>query len=620
MKRSTFFIYLSSLFVLYFFTLLPSFNLALTGDDYLGLWRMNNALTSPDGKWNYINYFFTDYGPQDYFTFLIHSLFGWNHKTYYIFSFICKILAGLSLIPLVFYFTKSKKSVLLSLGFWAIVTTGLETTDWSFNAPSYLALFFMNFFILLYFKSKKSWKLYPLLFIFFFITIVVQPIRTMFLPLAILAFEILVFIKNPKKEVLKRSAIQFVGIIIVTFLILRFTNIGAAAGGTGTDKADTRNAILSLYDYYLNDIVRAINNRDYIIFTNPVAQIGSIIFPTNALPNNLNTISNKRLFVFFILPVIIFILLAQQIIKRIQNLSERTLLNARTYRAAVSKEYRRESFETSSIQKIRSLAIQSIYVFWSLFAFYFYRLGVPVQYSTSQTLAFVFGGYFIITFIIFYLKTKKDNLDNQGIIFATLLLMFCFVIPWLRDPHMFQPTYNRYLIVGAMGLAIMIGLLSSKLPSKSRVLLFLPLFLTHAITSFSYLRSLESNRNIVLTDSIRQSIVFDSRLNEESAPAIYYFETDNVERLHHTIMFGFPMYMHYYHGSKTPWNIGYTTNWKEVVDSFVDGSGLVRFGTTDIEPVKLENIYSFRIEGESLIDTSQKTRSKLSELIPPTIE
>lgn len=68
-----------SVFVLY-----PSFNLALTGDDYLGFWRYNETLAGrQDGPRTPLSYFFIDYGPQDITTAIIHSFVGWNAKYYY---------------------------------------------------------------------------------------------------------------------------------------------------------------------------------------------------------------------------------------------------------------------------------------------------------------------------------------------------------------------------------------------------------------------------------------------------------------------------------------------------------------------------------------------------------
>lgn len=139
-----FLIILISLIVLY-----PSFNLALTGDDYLGLWRYNFYTSGRVGKvWDPISFFLTDYGPQDTFTAIIHYFVGFNSTPYYLFSFLFRLLAAFSFIPLIYYITKNKFAAVFTGLFFSVITTGLETTNWSFNAPSYLAILFLNLFLL----------------------------------------------------------------------------------------------------------------------------------------------------------------------------------------------------------------------------------------------------------------------------------------------------------------------------------------------------------------------------------------------------------------------------------------------------------------------------------------
>ena len=77
------------------------------------------------------------------------------------------------------------------------------------------------------------------------------------------------------------------------------------------------------------------------------------------------------------------------------------------------------------------------------------------------------------------------------------------------------------------------------------------------------------------------------------------------------------MFIHYYYDFDSPWNVAYTENWIEVVNSYLDGSGLTRFGTINIEPVKLENIYSFKLEYGILHNTTESTRQKLIEIKTP---
>ena len=94
---------------------------------------------------------------------------------------------------------------------------------------------------------------------------------------------------------------------------------------------------------------------------------------------------------------------------------------------------------------------------------------------------------------------------------------------------------------------------------------------------------------------------------------MYYFQSDNEELLHHTIMFGFPMFMYYYKDVKNPWDIGYTTSYKEVYDAFLDGSSLTRFGIKNSDAVPLEHIHGYKIESGELRDMTEELRKKLLE-------
>src|SRR5260221_8273017 len=97
-KRNRFWFYaILAILTVSVFVLAPSFNLALTGDDYLGLWRYNQSMHS--GNWNWFSYWLTDYGPQDTITFLIHHYFNFDARAYYLFSFVFRFLAALSFLP-----------------------------------------------------------------------------------------------------------------------------------------------------------------------------------------------------------------------------------------------------------------------------------------------------------------------------------------------------------------------------------------------------------------------------------------------------------------------------------------------------------------------------------------
>ncbi len=156
-RTKSFFVFILPLLILSLLVFWPSFKLHLTGDDYLGLWRYHYYLDGhTTGIWNNLNFFLTDYGPQDTFTAIIHHFFDFQPIYYYLFSYLLRLLAAFSFFPLILSLTNNKNAAYLAILFFAITTTGLETTDWSFNMPSYLAIALMNTFLFVYLKARKS--------------------------------------------------------------------------------------------------------------------------------------------------------------------------------------------------------------------------------------------------------------------------------------------------------------------------------------------------------------------------------------------------------------------------------------------------------------------------------
>ena len=127
------------------FLFLPSFQLALFGDDWLTLWRYSIYLgPKASGGWNHFTYLFTSYGPQDILMGLLQKVFGYQSIYYYLTSFILRLLAAFSLYPLIMYLTKNKLSAYFSITFFLVTTIGIETTNWVFNMPSYISIVFLN--------------------------------------------------------------------------------------------------------------------------------------------------------------------------------------------------------------------------------------------------------------------------------------------------------------------------------------------------------------------------------------------------------------------------------------------------------------------------------------------
>ena len=580
-KRNRFWLYcLLTILTVSVFVLWPSFNLALTGDDYLGLWRYTQSMQS--ANWNWLSYWLTDYGPQDTITFLIHQHFGFQSNVYYFFSFLFRFIAALSSLPLVYYLTKNKWAAFLSGLFFAVSTIGLETTDWSFNMPSYIAIASLNFFILSYcnLQKKQSLTNFFVAIILFLLTIVIQPIRLAFLPFLVIALE---FICIVLRQVQLKNALLRVGIFFVSFLLLiKGTGIGTMAGGI-SDKNGTG----SIMATYVQEIGQLIAQKDIPKLLHPIGQLGSIVIPDTVITHKYDMASKLKVGTLILLPLLFFY----------------------CFFLFLSKYIFQE-------MKLKETVIACIIaLIWTEYAFYILKIAMEYPYQTSQLLTTIIGGYIFITAVLLLWSYRNDKKVFVPLATSFLIIVLSYSISWLRNPDLINMTVGRYLIVASCGLALLVGLLFSMANHKKTFLIcfLIPLFLIHTKASRNYLNNLASVRSSAQTEKIRSGLVRDTEADNNNVPSMYYFQSDNEELLHHTIMFGFPMFMYYYKDVKNPWDIGYTTSYKEVYDAFLDGSSLTRFGIKNSDAVPLEHIHGYKIESGELRDMTEELRKKLLE-------
>jgi|Napbiome12C3dose_1001474.scaffolds.fasta_scaffold00008_55 hypothetical protein len=284
-------IYLFSIFFLLSLILFyPSFSLALFGDDWLTLWRyFTNLGANASSQWNHLSYFFTSYGPQDILMGLLHKVYGYNSGYYYLTSYLLRTLAALSLFPLLYYLTKNKLATFFSIGFFLITPIGIETTNWVFNMPSYIAIIFLNIFLYYFFISRLHPNKLVIAGIFFFLTIISQPIRMHGLLPTILALELFWILQNRKQTILK----------LVAFRSLIFTLIFIPAViSLEKSPVATVSSILTYSSSF---------KLNYIL--NPFITLGATIIPSDIISSISQPGSYLLLFITGIFVIIISVLL-----------------------------------------------------------------------------------------------------------------------------------------------------------------------------------------------------------------------------------------------------------------------------------------------------------------------
>jgi hypothetical protein len=543
----------------------PSFNLALTGDDYLGLWRYQTSISSSSGI---LGYLFTDYGPQDITTLIIHNFVGFNEKYYYATAYLLRLLAAFSFFPITYFITKNKSASYLVVVIFIVTATGIEVTDWSFNMPSYLAICFMNLSLYFLLKSRILFAL-P----FFALAIISQPLRFSVLPIIYLAFTFLYYafcLPGKKIKLFLRNIIPF---LLLFGIIISFSDYGGTVGFRG----------LESYSKLANNFISQLNFSDYTILLNPLGQIGNALVPTIYLPSPIEKLDNMKSLLFSVGTFLLFTVCYFSILK--------------VYKIKLDIKY----------LALFALGCGYTLLVWSLFIkeLHFVKL-------VSDIVGLFVGGYFIIIVSQLLIVNWKNTNFKIFTFLALSIIVFSFLAPWIRDPNMVQPTQNRYLILTSVGVAYF--LISIFILAKDKKILLLPLILLiilNAVTTYKYLYHLSIVRESKLTNSIRKSVISHKYYGDAQ---LYYFEADNPEILYHSIMFGFPVFMHYYHNMDNIWGTPYTTDWAEVTSAYEDGASLKRFGILKIEPVKLENIYGYKLSEGKIIDITLEIRSKLEPI------
>src|SRR3990170_1601208 len=501
----------------------PSFNIHFDGDSLLTLYRFQH-IVGEGREFNYFNYFFTDYGPQDSVFAIIYHFYGLNPTPYFVASFIMRIIAAFSFLPLVLFLFKDKILAYLASIFFLVTSTGLETTGWVFNMPSYIAITLFNLYLLSVFKSKEkdSLKLIFISVILFGLTIVVQPIRMAFLPLLGIFIEVLYLLFRFKKVETKYSFIRISIYILIVLSIFLFGKIGGSIGIGSTENRLSGGFINSIFKYF-SDFKPENGKYEFKFFLFPIAQLGQMVFPNRLVLRSWESLN-------------------------------------------------------------------------------------PI--TTSELLSFFAGGYLLILIMVVLLSTLKNKSSFFRSIVILSIIGFGYFIFWLRNPSVITATQERYLIVSSVGITLLLSAFVANAKNKFPLYLFFILaILIHALGSFKYLNHLSDVRGVRLTENIRNSIpdVFDKHGN---TPILFYFQPSNSEILHHSLMFGFPVIVYFQYGIDYPWSLVYTPDWQEVVSAYTDGEATKNY-TSKVEVVVLDNIYSFDLEGDALVDTTEITRQKL---------
>lgn len=308
--------YILLLLIFGIFAFSKTFYLSLFGDEWLVLWIVKNSVAT-NGQWDlHIDQTIGQgYKMGALIMYLLTEYFGSDGKAVYIFSFITRFFATLTL----FYFLKrracSNKAAFLGSLFFLITPIGLQATDWVKNFTSYISIIFFLLCIDTVY-SLKSWRSILFFILTFSISIYVSPIRG---PGIILTAAFLLIFQyffnrsvNKKNIIFSLFCSLAIGFLISKILVFGGFNIGQMETFLGSIGA----ALLPKLSFpYLTLLIvtlllwkRYLLRKKYLLFT--------LVLHTFILPilfGSFLNISNDKMFtilgIYFILFMIsIFII------------------------------------------------------------------------------------------------------------------------------------------------------------------------------------------------------------------------------------------------------------------------------------------------------------------------
>lgn len=574
-----FFILLISLFTLY-----PSFNLALFGDDWLVLYRYATNLGSISAGFSkHLNEYLSPYGPTIVFMGILEQLYNYNSTLYYITSYLFRLFAAFSLFPITFYLTRNKLSAFFAVLFFSVTATGFDTTNWVFNMPSYLAIGFISLFLFFYLRSKEEGGtifLVPAIILFYlaYITSSIRMHGT--LPLLIL---LEVFWNLQEKNFLfARKSLLRLTLVVVTFLFIRFTG-----GSIGQPTEATER-----FREGMNTVKLFLSQGQYDFLVYPLASFGSIFIPDSTLPFQGQVSSTKNLIINIVLPIsLIFIIVSRFLIKL-----------------------------THDLKKGFFGILFALTIGWTIIAILIFRGNISTFSSATYNSLLLIGGYIFILGLMLIIKNYKQKSTSTLLALPFAWILLSYLYAWWWKPASLYLTTHRYLIVGGAAAAVFLSSLISLGGSKRNqiiiFIMFVPLLIMHIYSTRMYEHQLVySGHSQETSNKIWSSIPYIPEIGKTPRPIIFYFEGDgtNGSILHDSITFGFSPRMALLYNinesSKAPVAID---SWEEVASAVKDGKSLIKHYGAATNPIPIDNVYIFKLEGKDhLIDLTSQAQEKL---------
>lgn len=568
------------------FALYPSFNLGLFGDDWLAFFRYAQHLgpRSP-GAWNHLTYYLTPYGPQDILMGLLQRVFDYQSTWYYLISYILRLIAAFSFYPLVFYLTKNKFSSFFAVLFFSVTTTGLDTTNWVFNMPSYVTVALFNLCLLFFIKQreKEDIKLLLLAAIFYYFAYITTPIRMHGSLIFLFSLEAFYVLQERTIRITKKALIRF-AVMLGVFLIIRYTG-----QSQGPLQEPSERFFLGIKA--MSEMISQ-GRFDFVFY--PVIMFGSAIIPDFILPS-FQVISKSKLLVMNLIPSFLAFLVFSFLL--IKNIS-----------VAKMDFFKRVVFTA---------------IGWVIVIIITFHFNLATLNDGRFIYLLLIGGFSISLVGLLIIKYFKEKIVSTALFLGLSWSICSFFFAWWWVPASIFPTTYRYLIVTAMGvsviLATIISLGKNKKQQTALFTIFCLIILIHIISSHIFINYSLNSHNQQISGKIWSSIPKVPEIGKSKEPIIFYFEGDDTNGgiLHDVITFGFPPHMAMLYGLREECGCipSPMSDFKDVVSAVSDGKSLRAYGYPTV-PVSINRVYAFHLQGkDNLINVTAEARAKLKQLL-----
>lgn len=570
-------LYFIFLLLLSFVVYWKTFQLSLYGDD----WLVISKFLQFGKTQGYLNpaIYISNYGFQNWIG-IAYLFFSDRPGPYFVVSLFSRAILGYAVFSIIKKVYSNRAGMLAGLLF-IVSSIGAQTTDWVYNANSYwgIALALTGLSLFLDSKSIKqkliSWSLILLGYIVAIIRVYVLPLLLPFV----------VFLGNThsgKKLYVWRTIERLFKSTIAVVPFFAFKVFFSQLGFQEVNKKMLQGGI--------SNALTMINEGRFDWIVSPFTNLGSTLTP----------LMFEKL---------------QALDWRIYPLPQFLVYGLFLFFLAFILIYASDDSPPKQFLAISVLASLFFLVGLKLFVRYQGNWGLKEYMGFSWTFVGI-----VLTFVFVYKLVKEyksTKLKRATCLMIGLVFTFSFLFPWLYNPGYLFGVTHRYLILTAVGLAMLLSIVYNPFFTENGLLRMLRIFL---LTFFAFLQIINVNQflgNQVEARPKRLHDVFFNQIQQqvprlsEDRHSVFYFENVDLATYEQLIRFGFGFHMQLLYGLKYdeqifPYSVKSIDELEKAVFDKEFNKKLGYSNTTTID-----HVYAFRVNGEELINITNEIRAFL---------